>query len=72
MVEFKDRQFMVVADPSQRTPLRPNDLQELRKKMQENHPDKFASDPQAEAAAHRRARLPTAQGHEGGQEDDGP
>ena len=36
MVAFKDRQFMVVADPFQRTPLRPNDLQELRKKMQEN------------------------------------
>ena len=27
-----------------------------RKKMHENHPDKFADDPQAEAAAHRRAQ----------------
>ena len=27
-----------------------------RKKMHENHPDKFADDPRAEAAAHRRAQ----------------
>ena len=27
-----------------------------RKKMHENHPDKFAHDPQAEAAAHQRAQ----------------
>ncbi|MEE2788687.1 MAG: J domain-containing protein [Myxococcota bacterium] len=27
-----------------------------RKKMHENHPDKFAHDPQAEAEAHRRAQ----------------